>query len=183
MMVRQDERSSDGKIVIPTAWTGQSGLLEKICLFVLLLFLRITEIGELLTGEVFGPRYRRMRWVRLHVIYRRCRPGNGSLETLRHDIRGDGLTEYRFASFSLQDTPLSGSALSVMQFPVPKSVAEKQVGNPPASVVTFYSIPSLRKMSSSSAWLEFVVVPTLERSPADRDPAEPAVSANEDEAN
>ena len=93
------------------------------------------------------------------------------------------IADYRFASFSLQNTPPSRSALSVMQFPVPKSVAEKQVGNPPASVVTFYSIPSLRKMSSSSAWLEFVVVPTLERSPADRDPAEPAVSANEDEAN
>jgi len=126
-MGSQDEKSSsDGKIVIPTAWTGTSGLLEKICPFVLLLCLRITEIGELLTGEVFGSGYRRMWWV-LHVIYRRC----------RHGIRGDGLTEYGFASFSLQNTPPSGSAFSVMPFPVPKSVAEKQVGSPPSSVVTF----------------------------------------------
>ena len=69
MIFKQVENSSsDGKIVIPTAWTGQSGLLQKICPFVLLLLLRITEIGELLRGEAFGLGNRSIWRLRLSAM-------------------------------------------------------------------------------------------------------------------
>ena len=110
MMVRQGERSSsDGKIVIPTAWTCQSGLLQKIRLFILLLSLWITEIGELLTGEVFGLGDRGIWWLRLSAMCECCRHDSVSLETFGHGYSRRRITA--FSPFVLQNTPLSGLVL------------------------------------------------------------------------
>ena len=132
-MVGQDEKSpSDGKTIIPTSWTGTSGLLEKICLFVLVLYLRIREIGELLTGEVFSQGDRGIWWVRLSAMYEGCRHGSGSLETFGHGYSRRRITA--LSLFLLQNTPLSGSALADTRFPIPKSPDEKQVCSSPSSV-------------------------------------------------
>ena len=121
-MVGQGERSSsDGKIVIPTAWTGQPGLLLKIFSVVLLLFLGVTEIGELLTGEAFGLGDRGIWWVRLSAMCECCCHGSVSQEML-----GIVFAETNNSIFSVL-TPYTPPSGFVLRFP--------PVGRP-ASTVT-----------------------------------------------